>query len=69
MSLEWQLDETSTEAESYNFQNVNPKVVFLLALAASFTAVCCIYLAYSLIEQLMSAGFIPQPPSLSQYVS
>lgn len=69
MARKRQLDETAKETESYNFQNVNPKVVFLLALVVAFASVCFIYISFAIIQYLIGIGWIPRPPSLGQYVS
>ena len=66
--LEWQLEEAANEGASYQFANINPKLVFLLALAAGILAVAVIYLGYTAITLLIDAGLIPQPPRLQGLV-
>ena len=66
---EWNLDESEQEADTYRFTNVNPRSVFLLALAAAFLAVACIYGAYLLVNAAIQFGYIPLPPMLQDLVS
>ncbi len=69
MSLEWQLDDSAEEAVSHHYENVNPRKVFLLALAAALVTVAIGYFALQVILALIASGVIPSPPALSQYVS
>lgn len=64
---EWKLDETAEDAEAYQFKNVNPKLVFLLALAAGFLAVTIIYLGYVALSLAIDAGYISEPPRLQSF--
>lgn len=68
MALEWHLDVTAEPAEPYNFTNVNPKLVFVLALLAALVAVSGVLCAYLLIRSSIDAGIIPEPPSLRSNV-
>ncbi|MBT8426505.1 MAG: hypothetical protein KJO02_00600 [Erythrobacter sp.] len=63
-SPEWKLDESTQDVDSYEFANVNPRLVFLLALAVGFVAVACVYFAYVSVSLAIEADMIPQPPRL-----
>ena len=65
---EWKLDEDADDAESYEFANVNPKSVFLLALAVAFVAVALTYFAYVSVTLAVDSETIPQPPRLQGLV-
>lgn len=65
---EWKLDESAQDADSYEFASVNPRLVFLLALAVAFLAVACVYFAYVSVSLAIEAGMIPQPPRLQGLV-
>ena len=65
---EWELDENAQDADSYEFANVNPRLVFLLAFAVAFVAVACVYLAYASVSLAIEAEMIPQPPRLQGLV-
>lgn len=65
---EWMLDETADEVDSYQFANINPKLVFLLALATAIVAVGCVYFAYVWVNLAIDAELIPQPPRLQALV-
>lgn len=67
-SPEWKLDESPQDADSYEFANVNPRLVFLLALAVAFVAVACVYFAYVSVSLAINAELIPQPPRLQGLV-
>lgn len=67
-SPEWKLDESQQDADSYEFANVNPRLVFLLALAVAFVAVACVYFAYVSVSLAINAELIPQPPRLQGLV-
>lgn len=67
-SPEWKLEESSQDAESYEFANVNPRLVFLLALAVACVAVACVYFAYVSVSLAIEAELIPQPPRLQGLV-
>lgn len=67
MSLEWQLDDSINAAEPYEFENVQPGAVFLLALGAALGAIASVYLIYAAIELAIEARFIPSPPALQAY--
>ncbi|NNC53356.1 MAG: hypothetical protein HKO08_09995 [Erythrobacter sp.] len=67
-SPEWKLDESTQDADSYEFANVNPRLVFLLALAVGFVAVACVYFAYVSVSLAIEADMIPQPPRLQGLV-
>ncbi|SFP09175.1 hypothetical protein [Qipengyuania nanhaisediminis] len=61
---EWKLEDAADKADSYQFKNTNPKLVFLLALAAGLLAVAIIFFAYVIVSLSIDVGLIPQPPRL-----
>ena len=61
---EWELKEGADSPQTYQFDNVNPKLVFLLALAVGVLAVVVIYFGYVAVNAAMDAGIIPHPPRL-----
>ena len=65
---EWELVENAQDADSYEFANVNPRLVFLLAIAVAFVAVACVYFAYASVNLAIEADMIPQPPRLQGLV-
>lgn len=65
---EWSLDQSEVEVENHRFSNVNPRAVFLLALAVAFLTVICVYGFYLLVNLGMDAGIVAQPPRLQELV-
>ena len=65
---EWKLEEGTEAAETYRFENINPKLVFLLALAAGGLAVAIIYFCYVAVSSAIDAQIIPEPPRLQGLV-
>ena len=65
---EWSLDDREQEPDTYRFSNVNPRSVFLLAMATAFLAVACIYAGYLLVNAAIQFGYIPLPPMLQDLV-
>ena len=65
---EWELEEGGENAETYRFENINPRLVFLLALAAGALAVAVIYFGYVAVSLAIDAQIIPEPPRLQGLV-
>lgn len=65
---EWELEDGAEDAETYRFENVNPRLVFLLALATGILAVAVIYFGYVAVSLAIDADIIPGPPRLQDLV-
>lgn len=65
---EWNLKDGLGSEAAYQFENINPKLVFLIALAAAFVAVACVYFAYVSLSIAIEAGLLPNPPRLRRLV-
>lgn len=65
---EWKLEEEAGGSETYQFSNVNPKQVFLLALVAGLTAVGIVFAGYVAVTSAVDEGYIADPPRLQGLV-
>ena len=69
MPLEWHLSEPESGLTDHQYDNIRPRSVFLLALAASFVAVSGVYLCYEGVNAAIAYNIVPPPPALQQYVN